>query len=74
MMRFLAISTGRIPVARKNPLAKIADSISEIRRVPQCRFRRSTWKQINLDIEARRNPEKSINVRTIGRFVAEDAK
>lgn len=35
MARLLAIPTDRIPgVTRKNPLRKIADSISEIRRVP----------------------------------------
>jgi len=35
MARLLAIPTDRIPeAARKNPLWKMADSISEIRRVP----------------------------------------
>lgn len=71
-MRYLAIPTRsesrewreRIR-SRRSP-----DSISEIRRVPRCRFRRSIRKQINLNIEARRNPGESINVRAMGgRFV-----
>lgn len=56
-MRFLTTPIGFLEWRERIRFRKILDSISEIRRVPQCpRFRRSTRKRNSRDIEERRNP------------------